>query len=192
MDMDLSARKLDKMIEEATVDCYDELEQASGFYTMIEDHLAVPFATQVLGVEVSVVGVEMDDNGSLKAVCERNGKRQLIGLIDLQLPKPPPSGAEWIAAYRRCLRPVGLGVGYGTPDAYDHPPTLRTPPWPHSTEVWPQWPNEECPNRVFLPDGGAQRSDQHDVSFARRANDHSHYRLRTRAHDSSARRSCTR
>jgi Calcium binding len=65
MDMDLSARKLDKMIEEATVDCYDELEQASGFYTMIEDHLAVPFATQVLGVEVSVVGVEMDDNGSL-------------------------------------------------------------------------------------------------------------------------------
>lgn len=94
MDMDLSARKLDKMIEEATVDCYDELEQASGFYTMIEDHLAVPFATQVLGVEVY---------GSLKAVCERNGKRQLIGLIDLQLPKPPPSGAEWIAAYRRWL-----------------------------------------------------------------------------------------
>jgi hypothetical protein len=70
---------------------------------MIEDHLAVPFATQVLGVEVSVVGVEMDDNGSLKAVCERNGKRQLIGLIDLQLPMPPPSGAEWIAAYRRWL-----------------------------------------------------------------------------------------
>jgi hypothetical protein len=52
---------------------------------------------------VSVVGVEMDDHGSLKAVCERNGKRQLIGLIDLKLPKPPPSGAEWIAAYRRWL-----------------------------------------------------------------------------------------
>jgi hypothetical protein len=103
MATDLSAKKLDKMIEEATVDCYDELEQASGFYTMIEDHLAVPFATEVLGVEVSVVGVEMDDNGSLKAVCERNGKRQLIGLTDLKLPKPPPSGAQWIAAYRRWL-----------------------------------------------------------------------------------------
>ena len=103
VDMKLSARKLDKMIEEATVDCYDELEQASGFFTMIEDHLAVPFAAEVLGVEVSVVGVEMDDNGSLKAVCERNGKRQLIGLIDLELPKSPPSGAEWIAAYRHWL-----------------------------------------------------------------------------------------
>ena len=51
-----------------------------------------------------MVGVEMDDNGSLKAVCERNGKRQLIGLIDLELPKSPPSGAEWIAAYRHWLR----------------------------------------------------------------------------------------
>ena len=69
MATDLSARKLVKMIEEATVDCYDELEQASGFYTMMEDHLAVPFTTQVLGVEVSVVGVEMDDHGSLKAEC---------------------------------------------------------------------------------------------------------------------------
>jgi Calcium binding len=103
-DMKLSARRLDKMIEEATVDCYDESEQTSGFYTMIEDHLAVPFVTEVLGVEVSVVGIEMDENGSLKAVCERNRKRQLIGLIDLELPKSPPSGAEWIAAYRHWLR----------------------------------------------------------------------------------------
>ena len=113
MDMNLSARKLDKMIEEATVDCYDELEQASGFYTMIEDHLAVPFATQVLGVEVSVVGVEMDDNGSLKAVCERNGKRQLIGLIDLEL-------AQVTAVRRRvdcclsALAPRAIGLGAGT------------------------------------------------------------------------------
>jgi hypothetical protein len=102
--MKLSARRLDKMIEEATVDCYDESEQTSGFYTMIEDHLAVPFVTEVLGVEVSVVGIEMDENGSLKAVCERNRKRQLIGLIELELPKSPPSGAEWIAAYRHWLR----------------------------------------------------------------------------------------
>ena len=32
IDMHLSAKNLDKMIEEATVDCYDELEQSSGFY----------------------------------------------------------------------------------------------------------------------------------------------------------------
>jgi hypothetical protein len=92
--------QLDKLIEEATVDCYDEDEQATGFFTMIEDNLDLPFATRVLGVEVSVVAVVLDDEG-LKAVCERGGARQRIGLIDLPLPAPAPSGAIWIAAYRR-------------------------------------------------------------------------------------------
>jgi hypothetical protein len=98
-------RELDKLIEEATVDCYNEEEQASGLFTMIDENLALPFATQILGVEVSVVAVEMDDDdGSLKAVCERGGNRQRIGLTDLPLPLSSPSGAEWIAAYRRWLR----------------------------------------------------------------------------------------
>lgn len=97
----LSPRHLDKLIGEATVDCYNEEEQATGFLTMIEENLALPFATRVLGVEASVVAVEMDDDGGLEAVCERGGERQRIGLTNLPLPSPPPSGAEWIAAYRR-------------------------------------------------------------------------------------------
>jgi len=97
-------RQLDKLIEEATVDCYDEEEQASGFFTMIEDNLALPFVTRVLGIEVSVVAVEIDDDGGLKAVCEHGGERQRIGLTDLPLPSPPPSGAESIAAYRHWMR----------------------------------------------------------------------------------------
>jgi hypothetical protein len=97
-------RQLDKLIEEATVDCYSEEEQASGFFNMIEENLALPFATRVLGVEVSVVAVEMDDDGGVKVVCEHGGERQRIGLTDLPLPSPPPAGAEWIAAYRRWVR----------------------------------------------------------------------------------------
>jgi len=46
-----SARQLDELVEEATVDCYNEEEQASGFFTMIEENLALPFATRILGVE---------------------------------------------------------------------------------------------------------------------------------------------
>lgn len=79
----LSPRHLDKLIEEATVDCYNEEEQATGFFTMIEENLALPFATRVLGVEASVVAVEMDDDGGLEAVCERGGERQRIGLTNL-------------------------------------------------------------------------------------------------------------
>jgi hypothetical protein len=103
-----TSTQLDELIEEATVDCYDEEEQASGFFAVIEDNLALPFTTRILGVGASVVAVEMDDDGRLKAVCERSGERQRIDLIDLPLPSPPPAGAEWIAAYRRWVEGVGV------------------------------------------------------------------------------------
>jgi hypothetical protein len=53
-------RQLDKLIEEATVDCHDVDEEASGFFNMIEENLVLPFTTRVLGVDVSVVALEMD------------------------------------------------------------------------------------------------------------------------------------
>jgi Calcium binding len=98
-----TTRQLDKLVQEATVDCYNDEEQASGFFTMIDENLALPFRTEVLGIEVSVIAIEMDNDGGLKAVCEHAGKQQRIALIDLPLPSPPPSGAEWIAACRRWL-----------------------------------------------------------------------------------------
>jgi hypothetical protein len=100
--------QLDELIEEAIVDCHDEEEQANGFFAIMDDHLALPFMTPVLGVEASVAAIEMDEFGRIKAVCERNGEQQRIDLLDLPLPSPPPSGAEWIAAYRRWLE----GGGY--------------------------------------------------------------------------------
>ena len=41
-------------IEEATVDCYNDAEQITGLFTMIDEHLAVPFRTEVLGAQVTV------------------------------------------------------------------------------------------------------------------------------------------
>ena len=35
----LTAVRLDKLIEEATVDCYNDSEQLSGLYTIIEGNL---------------------------------------------------------------------------------------------------------------------------------------------------------
>ena len=102
---------LDELIEEATVDCYDEEEQASGFFSIIEDNVALPFTTRVLGVEASVAAVEIDDYGRIKAVCERGGEQQRIDLVDLPLPSPPPAGAEWIAAYRRWVEGSGFAEG---------------------------------------------------------------------------------
>lgn len=42
----LSKSKPDRLVEEATVDCYNESEQATGLYTMIEDNLQSPFETE--------------------------------------------------------------------------------------------------------------------------------------------------
>ncbi|MCE5308360.1 MAG: calcium-binding protein [Acidobacteriales bacterium] len=56
------------MIEEATVDAYGEAEQTGGFFTMIEEHLDIPFSTTVLGVEVVVKEIDMTDAGEIVAV----------------------------------------------------------------------------------------------------------------------------
>jgi hypothetical protein len=98
-----TSAQLDELIEEATVDCHDEEDQVNGFFAIMEENLALPFMTPILGVDASVAAIEMDDFGRIKAVCERDGQQQRIDLVDLPLPSPPPSGAEWIAAYRRWL-----------------------------------------------------------------------------------------
>src|SRR5262245_27690277 len=95
-----SKQRLQRLIEEATVDCHDEEEQATGLFTMIEEHLELPFKTTVLGRAVDVVGVDMTDDNRLAAVCQAGKRRQKIALANLPLPSPPPAGAEWIAAYR--------------------------------------------------------------------------------------------
>ena len=95
---------LDAMIAEATVDCYNDSECVTGFYTMLEDHLAMPFQTVVLGVEVTVTGVDLGEDEQITAVCMRGRAKQRIPILDLPLPTPPPEGVEWIDAYRHWLR----------------------------------------------------------------------------------------
>jgi hypothetical protein len=99
----ISASRLAEMIEEATVDAYGEDEQAVGWFTMLEEHLELPFETEVLGVRVNVVRLEQRDDNRIVAVCVRGKGRQAISIADLPLPTPKPGGAEWIAAYRYWL-----------------------------------------------------------------------------------------
>jgi hypothetical protein len=93
--------ELDKLIEEATVDCHDESEQIVGFYTMLEESLDLPFETQALGVKVTVESLDLTDAEEIVAVCRRGQARQVIPLLHLPLPTSPVRGAEWIEAYRR-------------------------------------------------------------------------------------------
>jgi hypothetical protein len=96
--------ELDTLIEQATVDCYNEHEQITGLFTMIDEHLALPFDTEVLGVTVTVTNVDLTIDHEIIAICRRDTHKQTIPILDLPRPTPPPDGAEWIEAYRRWRR----------------------------------------------------------------------------------------
>jgi hypothetical protein len=98
-----SHARLDKLIEEATVDCDKESEQVSGFFCLLEEHLELPFTTSILAVDV-VEGIELADGDEIEALCRRGRDRQRIPILDLPLPLPRPAGAEWIEACRRWAR----------------------------------------------------------------------------------------
>ena len=56
--MTAGRRDLDALIEEITVDCYGEDEELTGFLTYLEDALERPVEATVVGVPVSIVGVD--------------------------------------------------------------------------------------------------------------------------------------
>ncbi len=103
----LSVAQLEELIEQATVDCYNDSEQVCGLFTLLEESLAVPFETAVLGQAVAVTAVDLGIDDRVVAFCVRGGVRQRLSLLDLPLPTPPPRGAEWIEAYRLWVTRTG-------------------------------------------------------------------------------------
>jgi hypothetical protein len=97
--LSLSKAKLEALIEEAVVDAYNEDEQKVALLTIMQEHLGLPFSVGILGVEATVEKVDMTRDGRIVAVCRRDGVKQRI-----ELPKPAPAGAEWIAAYSHWRR----------------------------------------------------------------------------------------
>jgi len=100
----LSKHRLNELVEEAIVDAHDVSEQLVGFLCMLEEHLTVPFTTQLLAMPVRVERIDINDAGDIVAICRRGAQRQQIALLDLPLPSPPPDGWEWVAAYRHWAR----------------------------------------------------------------------------------------
>jgi Calcium binding len=63
----ISKARLAAMVEEATVDCYNEPEQVSGWFTMIEENLAVPFEAVVL--RATPTGKNRDSSIAARLFC---------------------------------------------------------------------------------------------------------------------------
>ena len=100
--------RLHALIEEATVDANDEIEQHMGLMNMIEENVVCPFPAKVIGEEVEVVELRSPDTGfGLDAVCRYKGKDYPIDINSLEWPRKKPEGFEWIEAYQ--LWRSGLG-----------------------------------------------------------------------------------
>jgi hypothetical protein len=79
--------KLEKLIEEATVDAYGVAEQMTGLYTLIEETVEFPFIAKLAGEPIEVLRVDFDENGEdLVAVCRRGRKEYRIRLLELEIP----------------------------------------------------------------------------------------------------------
>ena len=66
----LSKARLKELIEQAIVDAYGEEEQVGGFFTMLEEYLALPFRVKVLGVDVDVEKVDMTLDGQIALLVD--------------------------------------------------------------------------------------------------------------------------
>ena len=101
----ISGGKLKKLIEEATMDAYGDEEQETGFLTMLQDYLPIPFKALIVGEEVEVVEVDKGREGHcIMVICKRDGKKYKVSVTSLEWPGRPPKAAEWIEAYKAWVR----------------------------------------------------------------------------------------
>jgi hypothetical protein len=92
--------RLRALIEEATVDCYNEGEEHAGLLTMIEQEVVCPFRAKVIGEEVEVTGFEWPKGGyGLNVACKHKGKKHVVEITSLEWIEPRPEGFEWVEAY---------------------------------------------------------------------------------------------
>jgi hypothetical protein len=96
----LSKARLAEMIEQATVDTYGDSEMAASWFTMLDEHVELPFETQVLGIASALRASTFATTGRSSRSARRTRAPGGL-LVDLPLPSPPPGGTEWIDAYRR-------------------------------------------------------------------------------------------
>ena len=95
--------RLEELLEEATIDCYDEEEAFSGVFCTLEDHLDFPLQAEILGSQVEVLGLDGELSGlrrGIVAQVRKDNQLHTVNLVDLTFVDLDPEGAEWVAMAR--------------------------------------------------------------------------------------------
>lgn len=102
----MDQKRLAKLLEEATVDCYDEEEEFSGVFSTLVDNLEFPLQAKAMGNVVEVVGLDGNQSSPRRGILAivRQGEQEYrVGLSELELIDPDPVSAEWLAMYQYWL-----------------------------------------------------------------------------------------
>ena len=103
-------RELDSLIDDITIDCYDEDEALTGFEAAFDEDARLPCPGTVIGERVTVISIGLrNGRRELIATCQRAGHHHDIALLDVTV-DAHPNLSRLIAAYRRWL-----GIQDGTP-----------------------------------------------------------------------------
>lgn len=99
--------EIDQLIEEVTVDCYNDDEERSAFIVAFGEHLnGAPVAATIVGFETELIGV--DDGGDrrgLVAHLRHSGRVHTAALHDVVLAAGADPGlAALLQAYREWCR----------------------------------------------------------------------------------------
>jgi hypothetical protein len=98
--------RLEKLLEAATVDCYDEEEEFAGVLCTLDGNLKFPLQAKVLGQIVEVTGLDerrSDLRRGILAVVRQGEQEQRIPLSELEFINLDVDSAEWLAVYRYWL-----------------------------------------------------------------------------------------
>ena len=100
--MTFDKSELRELLEEATVDCYDEDEQFMSLYTVMDESLPFPFPATVVGEAVSVLDLDGKHSslfGGIHARVRRGDKEYVASLTSLNVGTANAEVAKWLAVY---------------------------------------------------------------------------------------------
>jgi hypothetical protein len=149
----------DALIEEATVDSNNEQEQITGLFTMLEEHLALPFDTAVLGMTVTVAMVDLTVAHEIAAIVS---PRRRIRTSSRSRSEIAPTGAR--APRSNLAHPP---TDPGTPARCPPPPgtnprNLQQSPLGRRAEI----PDRRDPHRCSAFSHRRRRIDRSNASWS--------------------------
>ncbi len=102
--------ELDRMIEEATVDCYDEHEAFMGIVYYLAGKMSFPFMAKWLGDAVEVIGIDDEESTDEKEVIAKiltEEDEYTISLDELELMPDDTVNSRYLEMYKYWIRGFG-------------------------------------------------------------------------------------